>query len=109
MLILLLEPPHRLFTAWVPVSDDRRPTYPALGLFAAFAVVLLIPATQEYFGLTAPDPPVVETSAIGLAVWFVLVSLALRHRVLERVLGLRETEHGGARSRGWRRQPTADG
>jgi len=88
VLILLLEPPHRIFTAWAPVSDDRRPTWLALALFAAFAVVLLIPATQEYFGLTAPDPPVVEASAVALVAWFVVLGLALRFRVLERVLGL---------------------
>ena len=62
VLILLLEPPHRIFTAWAPVSSDRRPTWLALGLFAAFAVVLVVPATREYFGLTAPDPPVAGDS-----------------------------------------------
>ena len=89
VLILLLEPPHRFFTAWAPVSSDRRPTWLALGLFAAFAVVLVVPATREYFGLTAPDPPVVEIPAIALVLWFVTLSVVLRYRVLERVLGLR--------------------
>jgi cation-transporting P-type ATPase E len=89
VLILLLEPPHRLFTAWRPVSADRRPTWLALGLFVAFAVVLVVPATQEYFGLTAPDPPVLEIPGIALVLWFVTLSLALRFRVLERMLGLR--------------------
>ncbi|GAA4920104.1 cation-transporting ATPase E [Actinomycetospora succinea] len=88
VLILLLEPPHRLFTAWTPVSSDRRPTWLALGLFAAFAVVLIVPATREYFGLTAPDPPVIIYPAIALVLWFVTLSLVLRYRVLERVLGL---------------------
>jgi cation-transporting P-type ATPase E len=59
-----------------------------VGLFAAFAVVLVVPATREYFGLTAPDPPVVQIPAVALVLWFVTLSLALRHRVLERVLGL---------------------
>jgi cation-transporting P-type ATPase E len=89
VLILLLEPPHRIFTAWAPVSSDRRPTWLALGLFAAFAVVLVVPATREYFGLTAPDPPVLEIPGIALVLWFVTLSVALRYRVLERVLGLR--------------------
>ncbi|WP_433786279.1 HAD-IC family P-type ATPase [Actinomycetospora sp. CA-101289] len=92
VLILLLEPPHRIFTAWAPVSADRRPTWLALGLFVAFAVVLIVPATREYFGLTAPDPPVVQIPAIGLVLWFVTLSLALRFRVLERILGLRVSE-----------------
>ena len=89
LLILLLEPPARLFTAWRPVSVDKRPTWLAIGLFVAFAVVLLLPATQDYFGLTAPDPPVVETSGAAVVGWFVVLSLALRFRVLERLLGLR--------------------
>jgi cation-transporting ATPase E len=88
LLILLLEPPHRIFTAWNPVSPDRRPAWLALGLFVAFAAVLLIPATRSYFGLTAPDPPVVVAAGIAIVLWFVAVSLALRFRVLERVLGL---------------------
>jgi cation-transporting P-type ATPase E len=88
VLILLLEPPHKIFTAWRPVSNDRRPTWLALGLFAAFAVVLIVPATREYFGLTAPDPPVVQIPAIALVLWFVTLSLVLRYRVLERILGL---------------------
>ncbi|MDD7938417.1 HAD-IC family P-type ATPase [Actinomycetospora lutea] len=89
ILILLLKPPHRIFTAWAPVSDDRRPLWLALGLFVAFAVVLLVPSTRAYFGLTAPDPPVVRTALIGTVLWFVTLSLVLRYRVLERLLGLR--------------------
>jgi cation-transporting P-type ATPase E len=89
VLILLLEPPHRVFTAWTGISPDRRPLWLALGLFVAFAVVLLIPTTRTYFGLTAPDPPVVQIPGVALILWFVTVSLALRYRVLERVLGLR--------------------
>jgi cation-transporting ATPase E len=80
---------HRIFTAWAPVSADRRPTWLALGLFGAFAVVLVVRATREYFGLTAPDPPVLGFPRIALVLWFGTLSLALRFRVLERILGLR--------------------
>jgi cation-transporting ATPase E len=89
LLILFLEPPSRLFTAWRPVSTDKRPTWLAIGLFAAFVIVLIVPATHDYFGLTAPDPPVVETSGAAVVGWFVVLSLALRFRLLERLLGLR--------------------
>ncbi len=95
VLILLLEPPHRIFTAWTGVSPDRRPTWLALGLLAAFAVVLLVPATRSYFGLTAPDPPIVEIAGVATVGWFVVVSLALRHRLLERLLGLRPASAAG--------------
>jgi cation-transporting P-type ATPase E len=88
VLILFLEPPSRLFTAWAPVSPDRRPAWLAAGLLAALVVVLVVPATRAYFGLTAPDPPVVYVVVPTVVVWFVVLSLALRHRVLERVIGL---------------------
>jgi cation-transporting P-type ATPase E len=111
VLILLLEPPHRIFTAWTGVSPDRRPTWLALALFLAFAVVLVIPTTRTYFGLTAPDPPVVQIPAVALVLWFVTLSLALRYRVMERVVGLQPgpttatppaltpTEHNRAQAR----------
>ncbi|MCD2193015.1 HAD-IC family P-type ATPase [Actinomycetospora endophytica] len=91
VLILLLEPPARLFTAWAPVSPDRRPAWLAGGLFVALVVVLLVPATRSYFGLTAPDPPVVYMVVPAVVAWFVVLSLALRHRVLERLIGLGST------------------
>lgn len=78
------DPAHR-----IPAPAAPHPA--ALGLFAAFAVVLLVPTTRAYFGLTAPDPPVVEIPAIALVLWFVTVSLVLRYRVLERLLGLPRT------------------
>jgi cation-transporting ATPase E len=87
-LILLLEPPARLFTAWVPVTDDRRPVLLAAGLFVAFALVLAFPVTQAYFGLTAPDPPVIWVAAPAVVLWFGTLSLVLRFQVLERTLGL---------------------
>jgi cation-transporting ATPase E len=87
-LILFLEPPARIFTAWAPVSPDRRPAWLALGLFVALVVVLIVPTTRNYFGLTAPDPPVVYAVVPTVVVWFVVLSLVLRHRILERVLGL---------------------
>ena len=96
VLILFLEPPHRIFSAWRPVSSDRRPTWLAIGLFAAFAVVLALPATQAYFGLTAPDPPVLYASGVALVGWFVVLTLALRYRLLERAIGL--TPEPGARA-----------
>jgi cation-transporting ATPase E len=52
-------------------------------------VVLIVPATHDYFGLTAPDPPVLETSGVAVVGWFVVLSLIPRLRVLERLLGLR--------------------
>ncbi|HEY2221116.1 HAD-IC family P-type ATPase [Actinomycetospora sp.] len=88
VLILFLEPPARLFTAWAPISPDRRPAWLAAGLFVALVVVLLVPTTRSYFGLTAPDPPIIYMVVPTVIVWFVVLSLTLRHRLLERLIGL---------------------
>lgn len=50
VLIMLLEPPHRIFTAWTGISPDRRPLWLALGLFVAFAAVLLVPDVLRTHG-----------------------------------------------------------
>lgn len=97
ILVLLLEPPIRLFTAWRPVVSDRRPTYLALGLLAAFVVVLVIPATSSYFGLTGPARPVVLVVVPAVVVWFLVLSAALRWRLLDRALGLTGNDLSGGR------------
>ncbi len=88
LLILFLFPPALFFAAWTRPTDDRRPTLLVIGLFIVFAAVLFIPALSEYFGLTGPALPVFTAVLIALALWFVVLTLALRLRLLERVLGL---------------------
>lgn len=90
VLLLLLVPPFRLFAAWRAPTGDRRPALLVLGLTAALAVVLGVPALSGYFGLTDPDAPMLTAVLVALPLWFVTLSLAYRFRVLERLLGLDE-------------------
>lgn len=87
-LILLLAPPARLFSAWTRPAGDRRPAVLVAVLVVAFGAVLFTPALSDYFGLTGPAAPVFTTVLPALVVWFVVLSLAYRFRVLDRVLGI---------------------
>ncbi|GAA3247526.1 HAD-IC family P-type ATPase [Pseudonocardia petroleophila] len=87
-LILLLRPPARLFSAWTRPTGDRRPAVLVAVLVVAFGFVLFVPALSDYFGLTGPARPVFTTVLPALLTWFVVLSLAYRFRVLDRLLGL---------------------
>jgi len=88
LLILFLAPPNRLFSAWTAPSPDKRPAYLVCGLAAAFGAVLFVPALYTYFGLTGPSKPMFAMVLPILMLWFGVLSLAFRMRLLDRVLGL---------------------
>jgi cation-transporting P-type ATPase E len=89
LLILFLAPPTRLFAAWTAPTGDRRPAVLVVALLAVLVGALFTPAVSDYFDLTGAAPPVYTTVLPVLAVWFVVLSLAFRFRVLDRLLGLR--------------------
>ncbi len=86
-LILLLQPPARIFAAWRDPVADKRPAVLVAALVVAFAAVLFTPVLSDYFGLTGPARPVFEVVLPAIGLWFVTVSLVLRFRVLDRLLG----------------------
>jgi cation-transporting P-type ATPase E len=88
LLILFLAPPNRLFAAWTPPTDDKRPAYLVAALITAFGAVLFVPALYTYFGLTGPSGPMFALVLPLLMLWFAVLSLAFRLRLLDRVLGL---------------------
>ncbi|WP_433306988.1 HAD-IC family P-type ATPase [Actinoplanes sp. CA-030573] len=88
VLILFLAPPNKFFAAWTAPTPDRRPTYLVCGLAVAFGAVLFVPALYTYFGLAGPSRPVFAVVLLMLIVWFAVLSLAYRLRLLNRVLGL---------------------
>jgi cation-transporting ATPase E len=89
LLILFLVPPARLFAAWTAPTGDRRPAVLVVVLLAVLVGALFTPAVSDYFDLTGAAPPVYTTVLPVLAVWFVVLSVAYRFRVLDRLLGLR--------------------
>ena len=90
LLILFLEPPHRLFAAWRPPSPDRRPAVLVVVLLVALLTALVVPTLREYFGLTRPAGIVYEIALPLLVLWFLALGAAYRFRVMDRLLGLPE-------------------
>ncbi|MFG1609792.1 HAD-IC family P-type ATPase [Actinoplanes sp. NPDC049265] len=86
VLILFIAPPARFFAAWTPPVADRRPTLLVGVLIVVFAAVLFVPALSTYFGLTGPAPAVFTTVLPALVLWFAVLTLVLRLRLLDRVL-----------------------
>jgi cation-transporting ATPase E len=89
LLILFLVPPARVFAAWTAPTGDRRPAVLVVVLLAVLVGALFTPAVSDYFDLTGAAPPVYTTVLPVLAAWFVVLSVAYRFRVLDRLLGLR--------------------
>ena len=88
LLILFLEPPNRWFAAWTRPTGDRRPALLVAALVVVFSAGLFWPAFTTYFGLTEAADPVFETVLPALVVWFLVLTVAYRARLLERLLGL---------------------
>jgi cation-transporting P-type ATPase E len=88
VLILFLAPPTRFFAAWTRPVPDRRPAVLVAVLVAAFVGVLVTPVLSDYFGLTGPAPPVFVAVVPALVLWFAVLTVAFRVRLLDRLLGL---------------------
>jgi cation-transporting P-type ATPase E len=88
LLILFLQPPNRFFASWTQPDGDRRPALLVAGLVVVFTGGLFFPAFTGYFGLTEAVEPVISAVLPALLVWFVLLSLCYRYRLLDRALGL---------------------
>ncbi|MGY2065743.1 HAD-IC family P-type ATPase [Blastococcus sp. SYSU DS0619] len=99
LLILFLKPPTRLFASWTRPDGDRRPAVLVAVLVAVFTAGLLVPTFTDYFGLTEAVEPVVFAVLPALLVWFVLLSLCYRYRVLDRALGLDHLPEQGTPAR----------
>jgi cation-transporting ATPase E len=88
LLILFLRPPIRIFTGWTQMSQDKRPVFLALGLFAILVAVIVIPEVQYYFGLFKLGPG--EPAILGAAVvaWAFALRTIWRTKLMDRLLAL---------------------
>ncbi|BAL87049.1 putative integral membrane ATPase [Actinoplanes missouriensis 431] len=87
-LILFLAPRSRFFAAWTTPTKDTRPALLVLGLCIVFSAVLFIPFLWQYFGLTGPSRPVFLVVVPALLFWYGTLTVVLRYRVFDRLLGL---------------------
>ena len=88
LLILFLRPSTQLFSSWTRPDGDRRPLLLVAALVLTFTGLLFVDRFTDYFGLTHAADPVFSTVLPVLVLWFGILSLAYRFRVLERALGL---------------------
>jgi cation-transporting ATPase E len=87
-LLPFVEPPTPWWTGADVLSGDWRPTWLAMGLAAAFVVIMLLPDTRFFFDLAPLEPVHVGLIAACLLVWLVTVRLIWRRHWLERWLGI---------------------
>ena len=88
LLILFLEPPVRFFTGWTHQSPDKRPALLALGLFLAFAVVLLTPDLAYYFALFPVGRGVAGILGIAIFLWVLALRTIWRKHLFARFFTL---------------------
>lgn len=87
-LILFLEPPGRLFTAWTARSPDRRPALLAAVLLVVFLVVALTPTLGNYFALVQVGPIQGIVLGVGVVLWFAALNAIWRARVFDRLFSV---------------------
>ncbi len=93
VLILLLQPPWRLFTGWTAVQADKRPAGFVAVLMAIFVVILVAPPLADCFSLIR-DPAAFLAVGVAFPPWFFTLRMIWRHRLLERALGLHDGPTG---------------
>jgi len=88
LLIPFLKPPVRLLVGGEALEGDWRYTFVALGLFLLYGLILLIPASREFFNLALLQPK--DYLFLGLIAleWGLILRLFWRTRSLDRFLGV---------------------
>jgi cation-transporting ATPase E len=88
VLIPFVEPPTPAWVGGDVLSGDRRPAFLALGMLAAFVLILLVPALRRFFELRLL--PLLDYVLIGavVIVWGFILRFAWRKRLFERLLNL---------------------
>jgi cation-transporting ATPase E len=100
LLILFLQPPTRLFSAWTRPSADKRAGVLVAALLAGLTAALVVPALRDYFDLTRPVPIVYAAVLPMLLLWFVALGASYRFRLMDRLLGLQDLVPGLTSSAG---------
>lgn len=88
LLLVFAEPPTRWFAGGDEYSGDKRPTYLALGLLAAFFVIVLVEPFRAFFELVDLPLYVYLALMVVTAIWALALRAAWRGRWLQRFLGV---------------------
>jgi cation-transporting ATPase E len=88
LLLLFVEPPTEWWTGGDTLSGDWRPTWLAIGLAAAFVIIMLMPESRAFFDLAPLELIHVGLVAVCLALWLVLIRFVWRRQWLERWLDI---------------------
>jgi cation-transporting ATPase E len=86
VLIVFVEPPNAALAGGDTLSGDRRPTVLALGMLAAFAVILAAPGLRAFFEMTLLGWSDYLLLVGLVAGWAFLLRAAWRANILERLL-----------------------
>ncbi|WP_433829968.1 HAD-IC family P-type ATPase [Actinoplanes sp. CA-015351] len=89
-LILFLAPRSKAFAAWTAPTGDTRPALLVLGLCITFSAILCVPVFWQYFGLIGPSKPVFFVVLPALLLWYGTLTIVLRFRLFDRLLGLED-------------------
>jgi cation-transporting ATPase E len=89
LLIIFVEPPTEAWVGGDVLSGDPRPTWLAIGLFAAFGVTLVFPPLRDLYDLIL-FPRAIDYLfiAVVVAIWAFVVRFMWRARIVDRYLNV---------------------
>ena len=86
LLVIFVKPPIPFFVGGAPLSDDKRPTWLAIGLILLFLIILFIEPLSNYFGLIRFGWPLYLMLGVVAMVWALLLRTIWRASWFERFL-----------------------
>ncbi len=96
LLLVFVAPPSPWWVGGAPLRGDRRPFWLAIGLLGAFAGVMLLPPTRQFYGLVVLGWRELGVVAVAVLIWLILVRWFWRARIIQRFIGLTTAETGEA-------------
>jgi cation-transporting ATPase E len=89
VIIVFAEPPTKFWTGGDELAGDRRPTYLALGMLAAYVAILASPALRDFFDLHLLGFWDYVGIVLLVVAWTFALRAIWRARLFDRFLGVR--------------------
>jgi cation-transporting ATPase E len=92
VLVLFAAPPGPWFAVVEDMDGDRRPAYLALAMVPIYAIILMVPALREFFGLRGK--PNIDFGIIVLVVlvWMYVLRWVWEAKIFDRFFGYEESD-----------------